>query len=204
MEISLNSGDNISYLEVDNGDGSRTDVDRNTKKVCFKEGNGEEITDMLVESGPSPKLSWKDKLLEDSSRTSVKLALDISGAGADEDLEFLEGNIHRSIVNGIPGINFSERIQQILFKEMELTVVLKLHGRNIGNGALSNRISSLWSPSKPFHLMDIENGYFLAKFQSTDDYAKVLSQGPWLIYGQILTVQPWTKEFNLRYSYQVS
>ncbi|KAH1046332.1 hypothetical protein J1N35_037116 [Gossypium stocksii] len=38
--------------------------------------------------------------------------------------------------------------------------------------------------------MDIENGYYLAKFQSIDDYTKVLSQGPCLIYG------PWTKGFS--------
>ncbi|KAH1091473.1 hypothetical protein J1N35_018730 [Gossypium stocksii] len=44
--------------------------------------------------------------------------------------------------------------------------------------------------------MDIENCYFLAKFQSFDDYPKVLSQGPWVIYGQYLIVQPWTKIFS--------
>ncbi|MBA0751938.1 hypothetical protein Gogos_000825, partial [Gossypium gossypioides] len=152
MEISLNSSDNISLLEIKDGDGSRTYVDRNTKKVHFKEENGEEITDMLVESGPSPILSWKDKLLGNKSGASNKLGLDNSGAGADEDLEFLEGDIYRSIVNGIPAIDFSKRIQQILFKEME-------------------------------HM-------------STNDYVKVPSQSPWLIYGQYLTVQPWTKELN--------
>ncbi|MBA0778274.1 hypothetical protein Gotri_006153, partial [Gossypium trilobum] len=45
-------------------------------------------------------------------------------------------------------------------------------------------------------LMDIENGYFLAKFQNKNDYKKVLSQRPWIIYGQYLTVQPWTMDFN--------
>ncbi|KAH1106714.1 hypothetical protein J1N35_010482 [Gossypium stocksii] len=79
---------------------------------------------------------------------------------------------------------------------MESTVVLKLLGRNIGYGVLYSHISSLWNTSKPLHLMDIENGYFLVKLQSTEDYVKVLPQGPWLIYGQYLTVQPWTKEFN--------
>ncbi|PPE00138.1 hypothetical protein GOBAR_DD02855 [Gossypium barbadense] len=42
----------------------------------------------------------------------------------------------------------------------------------------------------------LENGYFLAKFQSADDYDKVLTQGPWIVYGQYLTVQPWTKDFS--------
>ncbi|KAH1131415.1 hypothetical protein J1N35_002793 [Gossypium stocksii] len=78
---------------------------------------------------------------------------------------------------------------------MELTVIIKLLRRNIGYGALNSRISTLRSPTKPFHLMDIENGYFLAKFQSVDDYTKVLSRGPWMVYGQYLTVQPWMKDF---------
>ncbi|PPR90527.1 hypothetical protein GOBAR_AA30158 [Gossypium barbadense] len=79
---------------------------------------------------------------------------------------------------------------------MEKTVVLKLLGRSISYVAFHNRISSLWRPSKPFSLMDIENVYFLAKFQITIDYDIVLSQGPWIIYGQYLTVQTWTKDFS--------
>ncbi|KAK5836832.1 hypothetical protein PVK06_012634 [Gossypium arboreum] len=110
QEISRNSGDNIPQLEVDNGDGSRMDTNCITKKVHFKEGNGEEVTDMMVEPGPSPKRSWKDKFLGIKFRASDKVKLGSSSADADEDLEFLEGEIHRSIVNGIPAIDFSERI----------------------------------------------------------------------------------------------
>ncbi|KAK5786057.1 hypothetical protein PVK06_040684 [Gossypium arboreum] len=121
---------------------------------------------MMVELGSNPKISRKDKLLGNDIRISNKTGLLSPDAGVDEDMEFLEGDIHRSFVNGILAIYFSERIQQILFKEMELTVVLKLLGRNIDYRALTNRIHSLWNPSKPFHLMDIENGYYLAKFQS--------------------------------------
>ncbi|KAK5832532.1 hypothetical protein PVK06_016334 [Gossypium arboreum] len=53
----------------------------------------------------------------------------------------------------------------------------------------------------PFHLMDIENEYFLAKLQSPDGYAKVLLQRPWMIYGQYLTIQPWTKDFTPSQAY---
>ncbi|PPR95640.1 hypothetical protein GOBAR_AA25035 [Gossypium barbadense] len=196
QEFSLKSGVNTPLLEVDVGDGSRLEADRITKKVRFKGGTDEEAMNMMVESDSSPKLSWKDKLLGTKSGVSDKEELGSSSVDSDEDIEILEGNIHRSIVNGIPAIDFSERIQHILFKKMERTVVLKLLRRNIGYEALNNRISSLWNPSKPFHFMDIENGYFLAKFQSINDYTKVLTQGPWLIYGQYLTVQPWTKEFS--------
>ncbi|MBA0726013.1 hypothetical protein Golax_001868, partial [Gossypium laxum] len=70
-----------------------------------------------------------------------------------------------SMVNGILAISFSDRIKDILFKEMGLTVILKLLWRNIG-------------------------------YNDIDDYNKVLTQGPWIIFRQYLIVQPWTKMFN--------
>ncbi|MBA0586038.1 hypothetical protein Gorai_016793 [Gossypium raimondii] len=56
---------------------------------------------MVADLEPTPTLSWKDKLL---------------------------GNMVKSTINGIPTINFSDRVKDILFKEMEKTVVLKLLG----------------------------------------------------------------------------
>lgn len=44
--------------------------------------------------------------------------------------------------------------------------------------------------------MDVENGYFLVKFQSREVYEKVLTQRLWIVLGQYLTVQPWTLKFN--------
>ncbi|MBA0803674.1 hypothetical protein Gohar_013861 [Gossypium harknessii] len=79
---------------------------------------------------------------------SSSTATENSGVGAEDDLEFLEGDILRDIVNGIPAIDFSKRIQQILLKEMDQTVVLKLLGKNIGYGALNSWIR----PTKPFQL----------------------------------------------------
>ncbi|KAH1046188.1 hypothetical protein J1N35_036972 [Gossypium stocksii] len=79
---------------------------------------------------------------------------------------------------------------------MELTILLKLLGRNIGYNAINNRILNLWKPAKSIHLMDIANGYFLVKFQAFEDYNKALTQGPWIVYGQYLTVQPLTKDFS--------
>lgn len=76
----------------------------------------------------------------------------------------LEGDVIKSIVNGISTINFPNRIKQILFKEMEKAVILKLLGRRISYVALHSRISCLWKPSKPLNLMNIKNIYFLGNF----------------------------------------
>ncbi|KAK5771246.1 hypothetical protein PVK06_047436 [Gossypium arboreum] len=168
MEISPNTGGDKNFLEANSGEGSQDDADRNTKKVRFKEANKDVDTNMLVDPSPIPTLSWKDKLLRNRIGSFGKTTL-------------------WTLVWGI---------QRILFKEMEIIVVLKLLGRSIGHVALNNQINSLWKPTKPFHLMDIENGYFFSKFQCTKVFEKVLSRGLWLIYGQYLTIQPWTKDFN--------
>ncbi|MBA0556568.1 hypothetical protein Golob_026656 [Gossypium lobatum] len=42
------------------------------------------------------------------------------------------GDIMRSFVNGIPSINFSKRINQLLINDMTYTTVIKLLGKSIG------------------------------------------------------------------------
>ncbi|KAK5794522.1 hypothetical protein PVK06_035753 [Gossypium arboreum] len=121
-----------------------------------------------------PMISWKEKLLGVGSVDSIKDHL-ATGDGKDRDLVLLEGDVIRPTINGIPRIDFSDKIKQILYKEIETIVVSKLLGQSIGYNALHNRISSFWKLSKPFQLMDFENSYYLVKFQCFDDYEKVLT-----------------------------
>ncbi|KAG8475227.1 hypothetical protein CXB51_032054 [Gossypium anomalum] len=166
------------------------DGDRNTKKVRFKEAVSGEETNMAVDSDQQPMMSFKDKLLGgDLTHTDYPTRNEC-------DLVLRDGDVNMSMVNGIPAIAFSDRIKDILFKEMESMIILKLLRRNIGYNVLYNRIFNLWKSLNSFHLMDITNGYFFVKFQGMEDYNKVLTQGPWIIFGQYLTVQPWTKTFN--------
>ncbi|MBA0610603.1 hypothetical protein Godav_011424 [Gossypium davidsonii] len=94
----------------------------------------------------------------------------------EDDFVFAEGDITSSFVNGTPSINFFDKVNQFLIKDMANIMVINLLGRNIGYVALQNKVYSLWKPSKPFQMMDIENDYFLAKFQNSDDFERVLSQ----------------------------
>ncbi|MBA0795672.1 hypothetical protein Gohar_006516, partial [Gossypium harknessii] len=67
-----------------------------------------------------------------------------------------------------------------------MTVVLKLLGHTIGYIALHNRIRNLWKPSKPFQLMDIENSYYLAKFQNIEDYERTKDFSPLQLYSSVV------------------
>lgn len=44
-------------------------------------------------------------------------------------------------------------------------------------------------------LMNLENGYYLAKLEDEDDYVSALAKGPWVIYGQDLAIQPKSSSF---------
>ncbi|MBA0688396.1 hypothetical protein Goari_006188, partial [Gossypium aridum] len=63
--------------------------------------------------------------------TLSRLRRKIGGSNIDEDddFAFVEGVVMRSFVNGIPLIKFSERINQLLIKDMTYTIVTKLLGR---------------------------------------------------------------------------
>ncbi|MBA0870976.1 hypothetical protein Goshw_019626 [Gossypium schwendimanii] len=132
---------------------------------------------MLIDPSPEKPITWRDMLVGQSSKDTFN---DLEGK---EDLDILDGDIQKSIVNGVPSISFSDKIHKILIQGMENTVILKLLSRNIGFSVLQNKLYNLWRPSVPLHMMDIENGYFLVKFQNKLDCEKALSEGPWIIFG---------------------
>ncbi|XP_016690808.1 uncharacterized protein [Gossypium hirsutum] len=100
---------------------------------------------MVVDLSPKVGVSWKDKLLRGKA-DGPSLNFGIIN---EEDLVFVEGDILRSTVNGIPTINFSDQIKDWLVKDMETNIVVKLLGRNMSYGVLHNRISNSWRPFQP-------------------------------------------------------
>ncbi|KAK5771113.1 hypothetical protein PVK06_047288 [Gossypium arboreum] len=187
----------LSSSVVESANKIREDIpfpdDSNTKKVRFKESDVSSDDVMVVDPLPEPLLSWKDMLVG-------KETLDLNNTSEDQcsadSFALTEQDVKKYCIDGVPSIDFSERVYQLLEKEMSTSVVLKILGRNLGITTLQNRLYGIWKPAKPFQLMDIENGYYLAKFETTANYNKILSQGPWVFFGHYLTVQPWKIDFN--------
>ncbi|MBA0752416.1 hypothetical protein Gogos_001254 [Gossypium gossypioides] len=101
-----------------------------------------------------------------------EVVMDTVPLDREEDFELSKEDVERSSVNDIPSINFSKLVNQIIIKHMEHTVVIKFLGRSIGDSTLQNKVFSLGKLSQPFCLMDVENGYFLAKFKNSEDYER--------------------------------
>ncbi|KAH1115137.1 hypothetical protein J1N35_008515 [Gossypium stocksii] len=130
--------------------------DRGTKKDRFKGTEGDAEVDMLVDLELPLMVSWKQKLIGEGIIDQNEENRG-TGSGNSDEIGFLEADVKKSLVNVIPAIEFFDRIQNILFKEMETTC--------------------------------------------SEDFNKVLSQGPWIIYGQYLIVQTWTKYFSPKKPY---
>ncbi|PPD99458.1 hypothetical protein GOBAR_DD03534 [Gossypium barbadense] len=102
----------------------------------------------------------------------------------EDGIDLLDGDILNEVIDGVPSIDFSDRAYSIIEESMSKLVFIKLSGRKIGYNASWNK------------LMDIKNDYFPAKFESYLDYSNILSNGPWVIYGKYMMVQPWTNQFS--------
>ncbi|MBA0761296.1 hypothetical protein Gotri_023967 [Gossypium trilobum] len=104
----------------------------------------------------------------------------------EEEFELKDGDV----VDGIPTIIFFDQVHKYIERRMAKTIIMKLLGRSIGFNVLLKKITSLWCPRSPIQLMDLENDYYLIRFN------KVVFGGPWVIFGQYLTVRLWSKDFS--------
>ncbi|XP_039009020.1 uncharacterized protein LOC120137310 [Hibiscus syriacus] len=145
----------------------------------------------------SPAISYKDAVTKSTVAQSDSKTVNLE----DNDIELLEEDITLGSSNSISTIYFSERVQSLAVKSMDLTLVVKVLGRRVGYNTLHNRIYGICKPSYPLKLIDIENNYFLVKFSDHGDYLKVLTEGPWTIFRHYLTVEQWSIDFQSNQDY---
>ncbi|KAL4278142.1 hypothetical protein GQ457_03G020710 [Hibiscus cannabinus] len=118
------------------------------------------------------------------------------GRNGMEDFVLLEEDCIVDDSGSFPSIEFSERVHSLIDASMSQAVIVRLLGRSIGYRTLLSRVRSLWQLKGEFQLVDLANEYYLVKFSNEWDYAHVLSDGPWTIFGNYLTVQPWSRSFS--------
>ncbi|KAK5837607.1 hypothetical protein PVK06_006334 [Gossypium arboreum] len=118
----------------------------------------------------------------------------------EEEFVLHDGDVVTKLVEGVLSITFSDRVHKFIGRKMARTIIVKLLGRKIGFNAVLNKVTTLWSLRQPLQLKDLENDYYLVWFQDEGDFNNVLVGGPWLIFGQYLTVNPWSPEFSISYN----
>ncbi|KAL4291217.1 hypothetical protein GQ457_14G013430 [Hibiscus cannabinus] len=130
------------------------------------------------------------KLISDGSKPKS------TTASIDEEVIILEDDVILNRKEKIPSIQFSNRVHDQVDRSMRNAIIVRLFGRTVGFKTLWSRIHALWKPVGELQLIDLDNNNFLVRFTNEGDYTKVLTQGPWTIFGNYLMVQPWSRRFS--------
>lgn len=64
-------------------------------------------------------------------------------------------------------------------------LVIKLLGKNIGYKILKEKLVTMWKLEAGFDMLDIDNGYFMLKFDLEEDRSLVMGGGPWMVLDHI-------------------
>ncbi|KAL4312496.1 hypothetical protein GQ457_01G025740 [Hibiscus cannabinus] len=187
VKRSRGAGDDIMDVGEDGIEGE----DRVTALVEDDAGMGAGKGIGLVKEGVVPlKPSFKEMLTGRKAEGSTVPII------PELDVELSAEDVRITSLDGTPVINFSNRLHDLVDEKLSKSVIVRLLGRAIGYSALLNRVKSLWNLGGEIVMIDLDNGYYLIRFALEEDVEKVLMRGPWLIYGNYLTVQPWSREFS--------
>ncbi|MBA0571870.1 hypothetical protein Golob_002239 [Gossypium lobatum] len=174
--------------------GSNTGIGHATKKVRRWPDLLSNTDDPTVEENERKlpeavmaKVSYKNTLIRSSTTSDSPQNV--------EDSELQEGAVTTEMIDGIPSITFSERVHKFIERKMATTIPVKLLGQKIAFNAFLNKVMMLWNSKHPFQLIDLENDYYLVRFNDEEDYNNVLTSGPWVILGQYLTFRYYSNFF---------
>ncbi|KAL4364157.1 hypothetical protein GQ457_04G008120 [Hibiscus cannabinus] len=159
-------------------------------EVLGLDGSGSQVMGAADGLNKSSVPSFKDMLVGD------KDGLNTSRTLSELDVDVREDDVRVGRSSTLPEIQFSDQVHSQVDAQLARSVIVRLLGKSIGYRALLNRIRSLWSPKGDMSLIDLDNEYYLARFALEEDFQMVLSGGPWVIYGNYLTVQPWSRGFS--------
>ncbi|KAE8719445.1 hypothetical protein F3Y22_tig00109957pilonHSYRG00057 [Hibiscus syriacus] len=177
---------------------------RVTKKVRNKEMNVDRMeedqsgmeTQSVVNSIGEGTRQQEKRSYASAVTSELKQTTDVVSLQAMDEVVVLDGECIVDINGQYPVIQFAYQVHDRIDYSMRRSVIVRLLGRAIGFKTLLNRIGLLWQLQGQYQVIDLENDYFLVKFESEQDYIHVLMEGPWTIFGCYLTVQPWSRTFT--------
>ncbi|KAJ4826614.1 hypothetical protein Tsubulata_002208 [Turnera subulata] len=90
------------------------------------------------------------------------------------------------------------KIRPVQAAEEVSSVIVRVLGRRFSYRVICSKIAFLWTPQGGFQVINLDNDYFLVRFEKREDYSNALSEVPWLIQGSYLTVQTWVPGFDVQ------
>lgn len=60
---------------------------------------------------------------------------------------------------------------------------------------MQHKLAMVWKLVGGFELMNIDNGFYMVKFDLPEDRDKVIGEGPWMFFNHYLAVDTWIPDF---------
>lgn len=139
------------------------------------------------ENGKTP-LSFRDKLLGNKRAVQPKERMDLIQQGLVK-IDHVDGN------RLLPRVQIESKLFDDLCDPWREALVIKLLGKNVGFTTMKSKLASTWKLGGGFELMDVDNGFYMVKFDLADDREKVINGGPWMFFDHYLAVANWSPDF---------
>ncbi|XP_057453248.1 uncharacterized protein LOC130745125 [Lotus japonicus] len=141
------------------------------------------------DKGTQPQhISFKDKLMGGSSVSPPREFVDLIDNGKMKVIYVNDNPL-------LPKIVVEQEVIENMSSSWKDALVISLLGKRLGYKLMKAKLTSLWRLAGEFDLMDVDNGFFMVKFDRTEDRDRVISGGPWMIFDHYLAVATWSPEF---------
>lgn len=123
--------------------------------------------DKPLDGGPTKPPSFRDILAEGQGKTPVKEMVDLISNGLVK-VSFEEGNRLK------PQVMLDEKYFQDLCNPWKEALVINLIGKNVGYQLMKDRLKKMWKFNGGFHIIDVDNGFYMVKCELLADREKIV------------------------------
>lgn len=95
----------------------------------------------------------------------------------------------------LPLITTDKAVLEEMCSPWKESLVVCLLGKKLGFRTMKQKLATTWKPSGDFDILDVDNGFYMVKFDMAEDRDKVINGGPWMIFDHYLAVSTWNREF---------
>ncbi|XP_056685894.1 uncharacterized protein [Spinacia oleracea] len=159
-----------------------TDPQRNPPKSTQPPPNGN--------PPPSKGVSFRDMVAMDQSLLRTNNFEDEDDLSDDDEQP--ENHVEDP---KCPMILLSKEEKQRIRRPWKHALIIKMFDSKIGYMSLMKRLKKKWELNGGLVLTDIGHDYFIARFSNIGDYNHVLTQGPWMLDDNYLTIRKWIPNF---------
>jgi hypothetical protein len=98
----------------------------------------------------------------------------------------------------LPMLHIDTKVIDELSVPWEDVLVVKLIGEELSFDIMKNQLETVWNLAGKFDLMDIDNGFYMVKFDREEGKTMVINGVPWKMLNHYLSVCRFTSTINIR------